>query len=71
MIVREVLVLLQALLESGNSNVQSGFLELKASPGSVLFPTLQSMLSRGAVVYSERYEKGLLPSSSIHAVSLA
>ena len=53
-IVNEVLAFLDALLESGNINVQKGFTELKKFREHQMFPTLQTMLRRAAVVYKER-----------------
>ncbi len=53
-IVNEVLAFLDALLESGNKNVQEGFTELKKFRENQMFPTLQTMLKRASTVYKER-----------------
>jgi len=53
-IVNEVLALMEVLLESGNRTVQRGFVQLKSSPDSSLFPTLQTLLRRATVLYEER-----------------
>jgi len=52
--VNEVLALMEVLLESGNRTVQRGFVQLKSSPDSSLFPTLQTLLRRATVLYEER-----------------
>ena len=56
----EVLVLLLALLESGNIAVQNGFAQLQGSPDNALFPTLEYMLRSAAVLYKERYRDSTL-----------
>lgn len=54
-IVNEVLALLQALLESGNITVQEGFVNfIEASPDNPIFPKLQDMLRRAAILHKER-----------------
>lgn len=53
-IVNEVLALLEALLESGNIDVQNGFAKLQKCPENAMFPTLQTMLRKAAVLYRER-----------------
>ena len=56
MIVDEVLLLLQALLESGNREVQKNLLlELKTSQDSLMFPTLLRTITRKSLfLYKER-----------------
>ena len=53
-IVNEVLAFLDALLESGNSNVQEGLKVIIQSREKQIFPTLKSMLRKAAIVYNER-----------------
>lgn len=54
-IVNEVLAFLKALLESGNENIQKGFIDLQKSHDNPMFPSLHEMLHRSTLLYKERY----------------